>query len=70
MRLLKLSFLLLLLTAFAALLSEGLPASRAQKSGSFEKTVRRSLLGRQGWLQLVQLGLDDYHSELYLSANS
>jgi hypothetical protein len=33
-------------------------------------SIRRSLLGRQGWLQLVQLGLDDYHSELYLSANS
>lgn len=32
-------------------------------------SVRRSLLGRQGWLQLVRLGLDDYHSELYLSAN-
>lgn len=32
--------------------------------------VRRSLLGRQGWLQLVQLGLNDYQSELYLSANS
>ena len=29
--------------------------------------VRRNLLGRQGWLQLVMLGLDDYNSELYLS---
>ena len=32
-------------------------------------SIRRSLLGRQGWLQLVLLGLDDYHSELYLRAN-
>lgn len=32
-------------------------------------SIRRSLLGRQGWLQLVLLGLDDYHSELYLKAN-
>jgi len=31
--------------------------------------VNRSLLGRQGWLQLVKLGLDDYRSELYLSPN-
>lgn len=31
--------------------------------------IRHSLLGRQGWLQLVMLGLDDYHSELYLRAN-
>ncbi|MGE0127898.1 MAG: aspartyl protease family protein [Blastocatellales bacterium] len=31
--------------------------------------IRRNLLGRQGWLQLVTLGLDDYHSELYLRAN-
>ncbi|MEK7831496.1 MAG: aspartyl protease family protein [Acidobacteriota bacterium] len=33
-------------------------------------SIRRSLLGRQGWLQLVRFGLDDYRSELYLSANS
>ena len=32
-------------------------------------SIRRSLLGRQGWLQLVMLGLDDYRSELYLRAN-
>ncbi len=31
--------------------------------------VNRNLLGRQGWLQLVQLGLDDYKSEIYLSPN-
>ncbi len=31
--------------------------------------VNRSLLGRQGWLQLIKLGLDDYRSELYLSPN-
>ena len=32
--------------------------------------VRRNLLGRRGWLQLVQLGLDDYHNELYLNPNT
>jgi hypothetical protein len=32
--------------------------------------IRRNLLGRQGWLQLALLGLDDYNSELYLRANS
>jgi hypothetical protein len=31
--------------------------------------VQRNLLGRQGWLQLVTLGIDDYHSELYLKPN-
>lgn len=31
--------------------------------------VNRNLLGRQGWLQLVRLGLDDYKSEIYLSPN-
>jgi hypothetical protein len=30
-------------------------------------TVRRNILGRQGWLQLVKLGLIDYDCELYLS---
>lgn len=29
--------------------------------------VRRNLLGRQGWLQLIRLGIVDYDSELYLS---
>lgn len=29
----------------------------------------RNLLGRQGWLQLVKIGLDDYRSELYISPN-
>ena len=29
--------------------------------------LRRNLLGRQGWLQLVKLGLDDYKSEIYIS---
>lgn len=32
--------------------------------------VRRNLLGRQGWLQLVMLGLNDYGNELYLSPNN
>ena len=31
--------------------------------------VQRNLLGRQGWLQLVRFGLDDYRSELFLSPN-
>lgn len=31
--------------------------------------INRNLLGRQGWLQLVKLGLDDYRSELNLSPN-
>jgi len=31
--------------------------------------VNRNLLGRQGWLQLVKLGIDDYRAELYLSPN-
>ncbi|MEK6410913.1 MAG: hypothetical protein AABN34_28660 [Acidobacteriota bacterium] len=29
--------------------------------------VRRNLLGRQGWLQLIRLGIVDYDSELHLS---
>lgn len=29
--------------------------------------VRRNLLGRQGWLQLIRLAIVDYDSELYLS---
>ena len=28
--------------------------------------VRRNLLGRQGWLQIIKLGIVDYDSELYL----
>ncbi len=31
--------------------------------------VKRNLLGRSGWLQLVTLGLNDYKSVLYLSPN-
>ncbi len=31
--------------------------------------VNRNLLGRQGWLQLVKIGIDDYRSELYLTPN-
>ncbi len=31
--------------------------------------IKRNLLGRKGWLQLVILGLNDYKSELYLSPN-
>ena len=30
--------------------------------------VRRNLLGRRGWLQLVTLGLNDYDCELYLDS--
>jgi len=30
--------------------------------------VRRNLLGRRGWLQLVTLGLNDYDCELYLGS--
>jgi hypothetical protein len=29
--------------------------------------LKRNLLGRQGWLQLVRLAIVDYDSELYLS---
>lgn len=29
--------------------------------------LNRNLLGRQGWLQLIKLGLDDYRSEIYIS---
>lgn len=29
--------------------------------------VKRNLLGRQGWLQLIRLGIVDYDRELYLS---
>lgn len=29
--------------------------------------VRRNLLGRQGWLQLVRLGLSDYDNEIFIS---
>ena len=29
--------------------------------------VRRNLLGRQGWLQLIRLGIVDYDNEIYLS---
>lgn len=32
-----------------------------------EYALNRNLLGRQGWLQLVKLGLDDYRSEIYIS---
>ena len=28
--------------------------------------VRRNLLGRQGWLQLIKVGIVDYDSELYV----
>ena len=31
--------------------------------------VKRNLLGRQGWLQLVKLGLVDYDCKLYLSSH-
>lgn len=29
--------------------------------------LNRNLLGRQGWFQLIKLGLDDYRSEIYIS---
>lgn len=29
--------------------------------------VKRNLLGRQGWLQLIRLGIIDYDCELYVS---
>lgn len=29
--------------------------------------IKRNLLGRQGWLQLLKFGLVDYDSEIYLS---
>ncbi len=32
-------------------------------------SLNRNLLGRQGWLQLVKIGLDDYRSEIYISPN-
>ncbi len=32
------------------------------------KNLPRNLLGRQGWLRLVQLAIVDYDSEIYLSA--
>ncbi len=32
-------------------------------------SINRNLLGRQGWLQLIKLGIDDYRSEIYLASN-
>jgi len=32
-------------------------------------SLNRNLLGRQGWLQLIRIGLDDYKSEIYISPN-
>lgn len=32
-------------------------------------SLNRNLLGRQGWLQLIKFGLDDYRSEIYISPN-
>jgi hypothetical protein len=31
-------------------------------------SIQRNILGRQGWLQLIRLGIVDYDNELYLSA--
>jgi hypothetical protein len=31
--------------------------------------LNRNLLGRQGWLQLIKIGLDDYRNEIYISPN-
>ena len=30
-------------------------------------SLNRNLLGRQGWLQLISLGLNDYKSEIYVN---
>ncbi|HYE75573.1 MAG TPA: hypothetical protein VEF04_19680 [Blastocatellia bacterium] len=32
-----------------------------------DEYMKRNLLGRQGWLQLVKLAIIDYNSEIYLS---
>ena len=32
-------------------------------------SLQRNLLGRQGWLQLIKFGLDDYANEIYISPN-
>ena len=32
--------------------------------------LNRNLLGRQGWLQLIKFGLDDYRSEIFISPNN
>ena len=32
-------------------------------------SLNRNLPGRQGWLQLIKFGLDDYRSEIYISPN-
>lgn len=32
-------------------------------------SIKRNLLGRQGWLQMVRLGVDDFKSEIYLASN-
>ncbi len=31
--------------------------------------LQRNLLGRQGWLGLIKIGLDDYRSEIYINPN-
>lgn len=31
-------------------------------------SLDRNLLGREGWLQLVRIALDDYNSEIYISS--
>jgi hypothetical protein len=32
-----------------------------------DENVRRNVLGRNGWLELVKIGLVDYEGKLYLS---
>ena len=34
-----------------------------------EEWFTRNVLGRQGWLQFIKFGLDDYASEIYISPN-
>lgn len=35
-----------------------------------DENIRRNVLGRRGWLQLVKIGLIDYEGKLYLSLYS
>lgn len=35
-----------------------------------DKNIRRNVLGRRGWLELVKVGLIDYEGKLYLSRYS
>lgn len=35
-----------------------------------DENIRRNVLGRRGWLELVRIGLVDYEGKLYLSSYS